>query len=633
MSSETITPSVATAVPLTTIAAGSISNDVLTWDGSKWASLQIPSQITYENLTGTTTANTALTPSVDNNLTRGSTSLPWSARILCNNFYTAGSNFFQTAMLSDGYVTCLDNRVSVTAYNADGTSGGTSTLNTTQEANIVVYSKAGVVRWLARCKISGGSMRKVVATCDSSDNIYAAFSSSDTGTATVYNADGTAFGTTFTGATSAITVLAKYNSSGVIQWATYVTATNTLAEVDCIQHWNGNLYMAGIYRDALTAYNVGGASGGTLAYGSSGNATFIIKYNTSGTVQWVGRLAGGGAQSVSGIDVNEYGVFIAAVCGSSTITFYNAGDVSSGSTAAPTGNYDGFIIKYSDSGIFQYYNRIDSPGTSSFNFNNAILVKLTKSFVYASYRSDVTLYPCHANGSRFKRMPPAGFGIGIIVKYSYSGECLDAYQVNFGGDLLVKSLSANDYGVLVGHDWITSSTYAHSDGTSYGPTITIPSGIATAGMAFYSNEGRILWMNCFRYPSNGGRTNLSDSILDGTDVYTNITFDTNAVIIAMPVDSTAITPPVKANTSDVFVMKFSLACLFTLASPSINKTKLITNDTLIDGTIMKITPGTTFTYKSKTYTSILLPRKGANVSLLWNSSSWTVVGDFGAIYS
>ena len=624
MSSETIAPSVATAVPLTTIASGSVSNDVLTWDGSKWASLQIPPEITYENLTGTTTANTALTPLVDNDLMRGSTSLPWTARITCNNFYSTGGNFYQSAMLSNGYVTGFASKTTINAYNADGTLGVTGAFNSGQEAAIAVYSKAGVVQWVARCKNSSAYIRKASVATDASDNIYVVFPALSAGTATVYNADGTAFGTTLV-ATGGAVILAKYNSAGVVQWATYIDSATDSVDCAGIVYWNGNIYLVGVFRGALTAYNVGGASGGTLTYVASGNECYVCKYNSSGIVQWVAKVSSAGSSSNgTGIDVNEYGVFVATNC-ASTVTFYNAGEVSSGVTVTASGNSDGFAVKYSDSGIFQYYTRISAPGTFGFT---ACLLKLTSKFVYVTFHSDVTVYPCHANGSRFKRILMSGSDrMAILMKYSYSGECLDAYRLGANTSQSIKSITANDYGVLVAHDWAYPGYYLNSDDTQYGPQLTVPSGIATAGMAFYSHDGRVLWMNWFKYTSNIGRTVISDCILDGTDVYTNITYDVNNIVIAMPVGSTAITPPVKVNTSDVFLTKFNLACLFTLATPSSNKIKLITNDTLIDGTIIKITPSTSFTYKSKSYTSILLPRKGSSVTLLWNSSSWTVIAE------
>lgn len=617
MSSETIVPSVATAVPLTTVGAGSVTNDVLTWDGTKWVSTAIPAQITYESLTGSTTLAAALTPAKDFNLCRGTTAVSWLAQIANNNAANNSNSKFSSALTSSGYAVGFVNRSAVTANNASGTAGASSIIETTQEAGVALYSKAGVVQWLTRCKSSGNTINNVVVTTDSSDNVYAAFNATN-GTVTVYSSSGTAFGTTFAGTGGVFTVLVQYNALGVIQWATRIVAASGNVTNDLTQ-WNGNIYLVGTHSSALTAYNNGGLSGGTLL-NAGGTDINIIKYNSSGTVQWVGRIAGTGADAGQSIAVNAFGVFVGFTYAAAP-TIYNAGDVSSTVSLTLVGTVTGAIVKYDDNGTYQMNLKFDSTAGTVSNVNVAL--SSTRLHVVFNVTANANTY--HSSGAKYKMLVNSS-AVAVLARYTHLGECIDTFIATSAG-FTARLLRANDFGVFLACNSSATGTFYNNDGTAYGTNLTI-TGAPTPCLANYY-EGRVLWVNAF--DGAGASGYLGDLSLDNTDIYLNCSYANNPMSVAMPYGSTASTVSL-TFANDTFVTKLALAALFTAASPSTTKLKTITNDSLIAGTIMRITPSSSVTYQSKTYTSINLLRKGSSVKLMWNSSSWAVVDDFDAIY-
>jgi len=127
--------------------------------------------------------------------------------------------------------------------------------------------------------------------------------------------------------------LFKYNSSGTLQWQRKLGPSGDQAyHTDVALDSSGNVYASG-------ESNVGG----------SGNpALTLVKYNSSGTLQW--------KKSLQGSSNSEEGTGVAV---DSSSNVYVVGDVES----AGAGGNDILLVKYNDSGVVQWKRAIG--GTNS----------------------------------------------------------------------------------------------------------------------------------------------------------------------------------------------------------------------------------------------------------------------------
>jgi uncharacterized delta-60 repeat protein len=171
------------------------------------------------------------------------------------------------------------------------------------ELFLAKYNTSGTLQWQRRLGGSGGDIGLDLAF-DSSDNVYVC---------------GT---TTSDGAGSFDGVLAKYSPIGNLLWQ------RTLGDT-------GNDFFRGIAIDSSDGVYV---SGETASQGPGGNSAVLVKYNTSGTLQWQ-RILGGTSSD-----------FLVALTTDSSDNVYAGGRT--GSQGA--GNDDLLITKYNSSGTLQW---------------------------------------------------------------------------------------------------------------------------------------------------------------------------------------------------------------------------------------------------------------------------------------
>jgi hypothetical protein len=247
---------------------------------------------------------------------------------------------------------------------------------------IAKYNSSGTIQW--QRQLGGGAPDKGYAiTTDSSSNVYVCGESLATGTRDI--------------------IVAKYNSSGTIQWQRKLdTFSYSIAGEDSgygvAVDTSSNVYICGIAEDAagtwdmfIAKYNTSGtiqwqrtldiasqnlyafaiavdSSGNPHITGSSRNAGVqaiaVIKYNTSGTLQWqrVIENSGGNYTNTAGNGISidsSSNVYINGVCNQ-------------------TGTVDFQMAKYNSSGTIQWQRRI---GSGSADYGQAVAVNGSKVYV------------------------------------------------------------------------------------------------------------------------------------------------------------------------------------------------------------------------------------------------------------
>ena len=242
------------------------------------------------------------------------------------NVYVAGiitgNNYLLTKYNVSGVIqwqrqlgTCVDNgRGNILAIDASGNSYVVGSINEAGNINLILfkYNSSGTFQW--QKKLSGASNENGYGVAvDSSGNVYVS-GSTDT-----------------QGAGNNDALIVKYNSSGTVQWQRILGGTGNEEAYDVAVDSSANVYIVGI--------------AGT---GFGGSDTLIAKYDTSGTIQWQKRL--GGASQDNGKS--------AAVVDSSGNIYLAADTNSSGA-----GSYDVLIAKYDTSGTLQWQRTFGGGGS------------------------------------------------------------------------------------------------------------------------------------------------------------------------------------------------------------------------------------------------------------------------------
>jgi uncharacterized delta-60 repeat protein len=270
-------------------------------------------------------------------------------------------------------------------------------------AGISKRDKDGAMQW--QRTLSGASLDQVKSIAvDSSNNVFITGETSSEGEG------------------GSDLLLAKYNSSGVIQWQRILGGTGSDPGESVATDSLGNAYVIGFTDSGgaggndwiLAKYNSAGtiqfqvtlggtgseqgfgiafdssdnffAFGKTTSEGEGGNDMLLAKYNSSGVIQWQRILGGTGTENGEAVAVDS------------------AGDVyMTGYTTSETaGSADFFIVKYSNSGVLQWQRRIGGAG---FEVGYGIATD-----------KDNNVYICGDVDSQ-----GAGSDDGFIAKYDSSG--------------------------------------------------------------------------------------------------------------------------------------------------------------------------------------------------------------------
>ncbi len=248
--------------------------------------------------------------------------------------------------------------------------------------------------------------------------------------------------------------LAKYNNAGSIVWATYYGGSDTDEVISVTTDANNNVIIGG-YTSSNSAIATSGSHQPT--FGGGTYDCFIAKFSSSGTRIW-STYYGGSASD--GCYPNF--VTVNVVCDGSNI--YLAGNTSSVSDIATSGSYpvnsmgfNGFIVKFSSSGIRQwglYY----APITTIALDNTAL------------YIGTLTL----SNGGP------------VISKLNSSGSLVWNFTITNNGTPFIYAICPDRFGYL----------YVSGHNLGFSSLITKNKLVQTSnpnGLYKFSNTGNLIW--------------------------------------------------------------------------------------------------------------------------------------------
>lgn len=206
------------------------------------------------------------------------------------------------------------------------------------DAFLVKFNSSGVRQWAT---YYGGSQDDMGISCavDASGNVYMIGSTSSTSGIATAGAHETTINDGF---------LVKFNSNGVRQWGTYFEGNGNACTTDA----SGNIYIVG-----LTNSTSGIATAGAHQTVMSGSGdAFLVKFNSSGVMQWGTYYGGAGvdigyscAKDASGnvfLAGDTQQEFVPASSGMTTIGAHQS--------AYGGGYSDGFLVKFDSNGLRQW---------------------------------------------------------------------------------------------------------------------------------------------------------------------------------------------------------------------------------------------------------------------------------------
>ena len=333
------------------------------------------------------------------------------------------------------------------------TSGGES------DIFIAKYNARGTVLWV---QTAGGSLRAYgkSISLDAAGNVYVV--GEYKGTATFNGISKTSEGENDL-------FIAKYNSSGVVQWVQSAGGPSFDSARSVAVDASGNVYIVGQYFGTTTFEGTSKTSAGS-------DDIFIAKYNASGAFQWI-QSAGGSLRDIGrGVAVDSNGnVFI-------TGTFEDTANFGGGGGINPLsyGGIDIFVAKYNSSGVVQW---VQSAGGSLFDSGNSIAVD-TSGNVYVTGN-----YYGPANFDGTNSVSGAGDRDIFLTKYN-SGGTLQWVQTAGG---LLSDRGSSVAVDLMGNAYVIGF---YSDVATFGTKSVTSAGNLDIFVAKYNSSGNLSWLQC-----------------------------------------------------------------------------------------------------------------------------------------
>jgi len=302
---------------------------------------------------------------------------------------------------------------------------------------------------------------------------------------TLYNADNSTLKTLTNDGTNDI-FIAKYDTSGIGQWATRISSTVSDTVFEMILDSDNKMYVYGRTNNGnVTLYNADNSQFKTIT--SPGYAIgYTVKYDTNGTIQWVAVVGRVTLQSMT-LDSSK-NVYISAGIGniSQPSSLYNADDstfISPLSSVSTSG--DTVLIKYNSNGMGQWKSRI----VNGFSVNMA--VDSSKNVYICGIFNSNGLILYNQDDSQFKSIS-GSTGI-FIAKYDINGIGQWGAYITYASlpNVIQKLLLDSNNNVYIYGDYDSSITFYNQDNSASNGLSS--NGSTDAFIAKYNSNGECQW--------------------------------------------------------------------------------------------------------------------------------------------
>jgi hypothetical protein len=341
-----------------------------------------------------------------------------------------------------GIATDSAGNVYVTGYYSGEIIIGSTTLTNagSSDAFVAKYDTSGIFEWAKSIGGTGSEFGQGIAT-DSAGNVYV------TG-----RYSGTAYfepSTSLSSVNGSIDVfVAKYDTSGIFEWAKSIGGTSFDFGNGIAADSAGNVYVTGYYQGAITI------GPNTSLTNAGNNDAFIVKYDTSGEIEWARRISGPSSEFGNGIATDSDGnVYV-------TGRYESYVDFEPNTRLTSTASSDGFVAKYDTSGTFQWAKSISGSG---FDVGFGIATGSAGNvYVTGLYEGGVTIGPSTS-------LTGVGGQDTFVVKYDTSGTVQWATSISGGSNIEGSSISVDSReNVYVTGNYVGSFTIGSTTLTNAG---------------------------------------------------------------------------------------------------------------------------------------------------------------------
>ena len=357
-------------------------------------------------------------------------------------------------------------------YNTDGTTVLTTMANLSTVGFIAKYNNSGALQYTLRIDGTLIDNNNAVAT-DASGNVYVAGRSTST-QANFYATDGTTVVTTMASVGGSVGYVAKYNSSGALQYTLRIDGSggggNEVNNAIAIDPSDSSVYVAGTSLSTTTIFY---ATNGTTTVANVANANFnfnssyTAKYNSAGALQYVLRIDGTVNETNTCVVVdNSSNVYVAGYSDSTSASFYATNGTTIVATMANVSSV-GYIAKYNSSGALLYTLRIDGTGSEQ---NNAITTDSTGNMYVTGISTTGFVFFYATDGTSVVSTMANLFGsqMAYIAKYNSSGALQYTLMVDGTGTEASTAITTDASGTVYVTGWSTSTqaSFYATDGTT-----------------------------------------------------------------------------------------------------------------------------------------------------------------------
>lgn len=277
-----------------------------------------------------------------------------------------------SAGIGDDLVVSAAGNVYVTGYfqgsNVDfdqenDISGDTKSSNGDFEIFIAKYSASGVLQWV---NVAGGNSEDASksVTLDTDGNVYITgyFQSSSVD----FSPDAVVSNDTKSNAGGFDIFLAKYNTSGLLQWVKAIGGTSGEQGREVVSSPNGNILVTGQFASNDVDFDPSNIISGDTRSPAGSSDIFIAAYNASGDLQMLKTIGGTSGDVGESISVDGSNNFYVTGFYQSSLVDFDPDHVVSGDTRSAN-LFDAFVTKYNSAGALQWIKEISSSGVNRGN--------------------------------------------------------------------------------------------------------------------------------------------------------------------------------------------------------------------------------------------------------------------------
>ncbi|TAE23531.1 MAG: hypothetical protein EAZ91_22100 [Cytophagales bacterium] len=402
----------------------------------------------------------------------------------------------------------------------------------------------GSLVWVKQVKSVGSDAGQGIVA-DASGNVYV--TGYFTGTA---DFNPTAPGTnTLTASGTYDIFVAKYSSSGAIQWQKRAGASGATSSVSDIGYGiavsGTQVYVAGSFQGTAN-FNTPSATGSNEITSVGGTDIFLANFNGStGATGWL--QSGGGAGS-SG---NDAGLATATdASGNVYVTGYFTGDaVISGSAVTSAGGEDIFVVKYNSAGVLQWLKRAGGTGV---DWGKGIAVSGSEVYVTGFFSSTAN-FETPSNPASSSLLVSAGVQDIFVAKYDAATGNL-VWLKRAGGTIIDRgeAIAVNGTDIYVTGQFQSTANFETPSNPASNTLIS--DGSTDIFVAKFNNSGALQWLR--RAGGTAGDAGFGIAAT-ATDVYVTGAFSNTANFNTPSAPAT--NTLVSAGGQDIFVAKYDAA--------------------------------------------------------------------------